>query len=325
MRPTLPPSPQVCACAGVLEWMTSRRALLCALATMIVLLLPSAAQANDPSYITMPDGVEIAVQIHYPAGFSATDDQKWPALFGLDGYGGARQPNDGTFMNSNKYVAVYASVRGTGCSGGKFDLFSWQSAEDGKFIIDDWIAKQPWSNGRVGIWGHSYAGLMGFLVAATSPEHLKGTAVSGLIDDFYRGILYPGGVPNSGFPVAWGAGLRPVSEGEGNLQPQLSDGHCQQNFLQHQMGDYVPPPDLVVGSYAEMQANDESWSMQHALINHVGDLDAPIQIGQQFQDEQTGPRGGHVLWSAIHGLPKRLVMSNGRHNPNDPTNTKAAW
>ena len=53
---------------------------------------------------------------------------------------------------------------------------------------------------------------MGFLVAATAPEHLEATAVSGLIDDFYRGILYPGGVPNSGFPVAWAPACgRPAS------------------------------------------------------------------------------------------------------------------
>jgi predicted acyl esterase len=307
----------------------ARRALLCALTALV--LAPAAAHAasaaySEFKYLKMPDGVDIAVTVHYPEGFKDDPGRRWPALFGNDGYGGAKQPNDSTFMNSNRYVAVYASVRGTGCSGGKFDLFSRQQAEDGKFIIDHWIAEQPWSNGRVGIWGHSYAGLMGFLVAATGPEHLVGTAVSGLIDDFYRGILYPGGVPNSGFPVAWGAGLRPASELQGNGQAQLSDPECQAHFAEHQMSDYVPPPDLVVGSYAEMEAGDETWSMQHAMMRWIGGLRAPIQIGQQFQDEQTGPRGGHVLFDHVPWfLPKRLVMSNGRHNPNDPTGTKAAW
>jgi putative CocE/NonD family hydrolase len=306
----------------------ARRALLCALSALI--LLPAAAHAasaaySEFKYLPVADGTDIAVTVHYPQGFKDDPDRKWPALFGLDGYGGAKQPNDGTFMSSNKYVAVYASVRGTGCSGGKFDLFSWQSAQDGKYLIDDWIAKQPWSDGRVGIWGHSYAGLMGFLVAATSPEHLYGTAVSGLIDDFYRGILYPGGVPNSGFPIAWGAGVRPLVEAEGDGQAQLTDDACRTHFLEHQMGDYIPPPDLAIGSYAEMEAGEETWSIQHALIRRVDGITAPIQVGQQFQDEQTGPRGGHVLFGAIHGVPKRLVMSNGRHNPNDPTATKAAW
>jgi putative CocE/NonD family hydrolase len=306
----------------------ARRALLCALTTL--LLVPAAASAQSAAYhelhyVPVADGTEIAVTVYYPKGFKDDPSRQWPALFGLDGYGGALQPNDGTFLSSDKYVVAYASVRGTGCSGGKFDLFSKQSAQDGRFLIEDWLVEQPWSNGRVGIYGHSYAGLMGFLVAATRPPHVEGIAVSGLIDDFYRGILYPGGVPNSGFPIAWGAALRPFTEAQGNLQAQLTDEHCRANFAEHQGSDYVPPPDLAVGAYVEMQAGDETWAMQHALINQVGGIDAPIQIGQQYQDEQTGPRGGHVLFAAIHGLPKRLVMSNGRHNPNDPTRTKAAW
>lgn len=306
----------------------ARRALLCALSAL--LLVPAAASAESAAfhelvYVTTPDGVEIATTVYYPKGFKDDPNRRWPALFGMDGYGGALQPNDTTFTSSDKYVVAYSSVRGTGCSGGKFELFSKQSADDGKFVIDHWIAQQPWSNGRVGIYGHSYAGLTGFMVAARSPEHLEAVAVSGLIDDFYRGILYPGGVPNSGFPLAWGAGLRPFTEAEGNLQAQLSDDHCRANFAEHQMSDYVPPVDLVVGSYASPLATEESWSIQHALIRQLDGLKVPIQIGQQYQDEQTGPRGGHVLWQAIHGLPKRLVMSNGRHNPNDPTRTKAEW
>lgn len=296
------------------------------LAVLVALALaPTAASAAAPdelAYITMPDGVEIAVGINYPEDFGKDPGRKWPAVFGQSGYAGATSPET---LATDRYVNVFASVRGTGCSGGKFDLFSWESALDGKHIIDEWIVEQPWSNGRVGIFGHSYSGLSGFLVAATGPEHAQGIAVSGLIDDFYRGMLYPGGVPNSGFPALWGAGLRPASELQGNGQAQLTDEHCRTNFAQHQMTDYVPPVDLVVGSYASPFATEESWSLQHALMRRIGGLDAPIQIGQQFQDEQTGPRGGHVLWEAIDHLPKRLVLSNGRHNPNDPSGTKGAW
>ena len=41
---------------------------------------------------------------------------------------------------NEQYVTIHASVRGTGCSGGEFDLFSRKSAEDGKYIIDQCIA-----------------------------------------------------------------------------------------------------------------------------------------------------------------------------------------
>ena len=58
-------------------------------------------------------------------------------------------------------------------------------------------------NGKVGIVGHSWPGLMGFMVATTNPPSLKAVFVSGLFDDFYRGICYVGGIRNWGFPENW--------------------------------------------------------------------------------------------------------------------------
>ena len=110
----------------------------------------------------------------------------------------------------DRYVTVLASVRGTGCSSGEFDLFSWRSALDGKEVIDKWIAKQPWSDGNVVIFGHSYSGITGLFVASTRPEHLKAVSASGLIGDLYRDIVYPGGVTNYGFPLLWTGAIRVV-------------------------------------------------------------------------------------------------------------------
>jgi predicted acyl esterase len=295
---------------------------------LVVLALGvGAAQAATPqyAYVKVSDGTEIAVSIWFPPGYHA--GERWPAIFEMDGYGGARQPDDTQFAGrSRDFIVVYASLRGTGCSGGTFDLFSQQGAQDGYDVIEHWLVRQPWSDGRVGIAGHSYSGLTGFLVAETAPPHVKAVALSGLIDDFYRGILYMGGVPNAGFPLAWGAAARPASELQGNGQPQLTDDHCRQNFVQHQGSDYVPPPTLFVDIYGTTQATPDSWAIQRSLIDRVKHIRVPTQIGQQYQDEQTGPRGGYVLWQHLRkGLPKRLVLSNGRHNPNDPTGTKDAW
>src|SRR5207247_5655351 len=142
---------------------------------------------------------------------------------------------------------------------------SERSSKDGAWIIDNWIPNQSWSNGKVGIYGHSYGGLTGFLVAAEVPtnDHLKAVAVSGLIDDFYRGILYPGGVSNYGFPVLWGGVVRPESEHASNAPFLTSDPHCAQNYAQHEGSDVVPPPTLVAGTYGSPFATPDSWAIQH--------------------------------------------------------------
>ncbi|MEX2458100.1 MAG: CocE/NonD family hydrolase [Actinomycetota bacterium] len=299
--------------------------MLCLAATV---LTPGAALAAVPApefhYVTVSDGEEIAVRVFYPANYVA--GKRYPVLMTMEGYGGAGGQNDSSRNDDHDgYMLVAVSVRGTGCSSGQLDLFSQRSALDGKEVIDDWLPTRPWFNGRVGIFGHSYGGLTGFLVAAQAPKHLRATAVSGLIDDFFRGILYPGGVPNGGFPILWGAGVRPALEHAGNFDELQGDQHCRENYLDHQGSNLLNVKGLL-DTYPNREAGPESWAIQAALGTHAHRLNAPIQLGQQYQDEQTGPRGGHVLWERIpKRIPKRLVLSTGRHNPNDPTDTKKDW
>jgi len=316
-----------------------RRHLLILLALTLVPIGSAATgravTAGPLQYVKVDDGTSIAVGVFLPAGYQT--GTKYPALVEIEGYGGAYQPNDQTFVGNPNYVVVAISVRGTGCSAGTLDLFSDRSAKDGAYIIDHWIPNQAWSNGKVGIYGHSYGGLMGFLVAAHHPSHLVATAVSGLIDDFYRGILYPGGVLNPGFPILWGGLLRPESEHSSvtgitpNVPPVstpgplLTDRQCQKNYLTHKGTDLFNSSALV-SIYSQTHATPNSWALTRSLLTHIAGIRQPIQLGSQSQDEQTGPRGAYQLYQRISpNVPKRLVLSTGRHNPNDPTGTKKDW
>jgi pimeloyl-ACP methyl ester carboxylesterase len=297
---------------------------------LVALLVPMAGRSAAPPpskmiYVTVDDGTEIAVRLFYPDGY--VPGNKYPALVEIEGYGGAAAPNDGSFVGNPNYIVVAISLRGTGCSGGQLSLFSKRSSKDGAWIIQNWIPNQKWSNGKVGIYGHSYGGLTGFLVAAQVPDttYLKAVAVSGLIDDFYRGILYPGGISNYGFPVLWGAGVRPLGEHASNIS-FYTQRHCLKNFLSHRGSDVAPTPDIVLNTYGSPFATPNSWAIRSALMRYVGKIKAPIQLGQQYQDEQTGPRGGHVLWENLPAnVPHRITISTGMHNPNDPTGNKRDW
>lgn len=316
-----------------------RRFLLLALVLTLVPVTGRSAPrpTSEMQYVTVwpgtPDEVEIAVRVLPPAVADWDTGKQYPALVEVEGYGGASSPNDPSFVGDPNYVVVAVSLRGTGCSGGQLSLFSEQSSRDVAWIIDNWIPGREWSNGKVGIYGHSYGGLTGFLVAAAVPDttHLKAVAVSGLIDDFYRGILYPGGISNYGFPLLWGALSRPASEHQSNAPYLQSDAHCRANYAQHETSDAVPSPSLVLDTYGspytkDPATGDDVWAIRNALMSHVADIKVPIQLGQQYQDEQTGPRGGHVLWENIPAnVPKRIQISTGMHNPNDPTGNKRDW
>ncbi|HEX9776351.1 MAG TPA: CocE/NonD family hydrolase [Actinomycetota bacterium] len=306
--------------------MTIRKLGVLALALALAPLAGGSGHAAGTGiqYVTVDDGTEIAVQVFLPSNYVA--GETYPTLVQIEGYGGAASPNDGSFVNKPDYVVVGISLRGTGCSAGQLALFSERSSQDGAYVIDNWIPQQDWFNGQVGIYGHSYGGLTGFLVAAQSPAELDAVAVSGLIDDFYRGILYPGGISNYGFPILWGAGVRPLGEHSANAGLVAGDEHCRQNYLDHRGSSLAPTPDIVLDTYGSPFATEESWAIRNALLSHIEGIEVPIQLGQQYQDEQTGPRGGHVLWENLPaGVPKRLTVSTGRHNPNDPTGNKRDW
>jgi predicted acyl esterase len=216
----------------------------------------------------------------------------------------------------DRYVTVLASVRGTGCSSGEFDLFSWRSALDGKEVIDKWIAQQPWSNGKVVIFGHSYSGITGLFVASTRPEHLRAVSASGLIGDLYRDIVYPGGVTNYGFPLLWTGAIRPVYDvgggTAGGLYPvEETSAQCAANQAERNRALLEDP--LVHG----LDDTDSNWYRSRSLVNYVDRINVPVHITSAYQDEQTGPRGPTYVFDRLSdSISKRLVLVNGVHGTN---------
>src|SRR5918999_2508252 len=91
------------------------------------------------------------------------------------------------------YSVVFADLRGTGKSGGCLDHLGPRDLADSKELID-WIAKQPWSNGRVGMTGHSYVGSTPSMAAAQNPKALKTIVPSAGLAAMYH-HQFQAGVP----------------------------------------------------------------------------------------------------------------------------------
>ena len=107
--------------------------------------------------VAMADGTRLACDIYLPQG-----DGPFPAVLTRMPYGKTEpycyMPKIGAFFASKGYASVIQDVRGKWGSEGNFqpNLGAVEIA-DGHDSID-WIAKQDWSNGRVGMWGESYFG-----------------------------------------------------------------------------------------------------------------------------------------------------------------------
>jgi len=136
--------------------------------------------------VTMRDGTKLAVSIYFPSGSGP-----WPAVLTRTPYGkdvGDPAKNESRYV-TNGYVRVLQDSRGKGKSEGVYRPFA-DDVEDGYDTIE-WIAKQPWSNGKVGMSGISAMAIATYNAAMSGAPHFVAAFVTA-----GRGFTTPdGGVP----------------------------------------------------------------------------------------------------------------------------------
>ena len=96
------------------------------------------------------------------------------------------------YFAQHGYVFALVDVRGRGNSGGAFMPLEHDAADG--FDIVEWLARQPWSNGKVGMWGGSYGGFDQWLTAREAPPHLR-TIVPAAAAAAGQDFPYVNGVP----------------------------------------------------------------------------------------------------------------------------------
>jgi putative CocE/NonD family hydrolase len=105
----------------------------------------------------------------------------------------------------NGYRLVVADARGTGASFGTRDAEVDNNEVSDIAELIDWVAHQPWCDGRVATHGTSYSGITTLYSLATAPEALKIGICRAPDFDMYRHLIAPGGIVNRWFIEGWGA------------------------------------------------------------------------------------------------------------------------
>jgi hypothetical protein len=120
--------------------------------------------------VSMRDGVTLATDVYFPTRQEEAD--RWPALLVRTPYDrtSADREAEASWFSRRGYVVVVQDCRGRFESEGCFRLGRGE-AEDGYDTVE-WIASQPWSNGRVGTMGTSYLAWVQSALATLNPPHL---------------------------------------------------------------------------------------------------------------------------------------------------------
>lgn len=172
--------------------------ITCAVTALAAAQSPPPLVSNFNVKIPMRDGVRLSANVFRPAGPARS-----PAILVRTPYGkgDALTPNHRAFAESG-YAVVVQDVRGRYASEGVFAPLT-QEPRDGDDTLN-WIARQPWCDGKIGMMGGSYLGIVQWAVAALNNPYLKAIfpVVSGY--DEYRDRYYsPGGAMKLGNRLLW--------------------------------------------------------------------------------------------------------------------------
>ena len=310
------------------------RALFGALIALAIAAGPAQATVHERGYLTARDGTQLRYDVIRPDG-----PGPFPTLLNYEGYAAGSDATDGgvsAFSDrilQRGYALIGVSVRGTGCSQGKFDPFDATMGTDGYDAIE-WIAKQRWSNGRVGMIGVSFGGITQLVTAADRPPHLDAIAPSSATSDLYRDVAYPGGILEYDFTFVW-TGVQKAYGTEYALTGAPADGdtQCDQNYVNHEAQNLQPDyfiPTLVLQNPFFDDANTTSGSttgrsapswIDRAPNKNLSNVNVPVYLHNQWQDEQLPARIWESLGMFKHPGEVWANFSNGNHGRDYYNNT----
>ena len=236
----------------------------------------------ENEWIPLKDGTRLAARIWMPEG---TEQSPVPAVLEYLPY----RKRDGTSARDESTYPVFATagiagvrvdIRGSGESEGVIDgEYTPRELSDGCEIIE-WIAAQPWSNGKVGMMGISWGGFNCLQVAALKPPALKAViSIASTVDRYNDDIHYKNGCHLSA-QLSWAATMLayqsrspdPELVGEGWREMWLerleNEPFFLEEWLEHQRrddfwrhgsicGDFdgFPVPALVIAGWADGYRN----------------------------------------------------------------------
>jgi len=136
----------------------------------------------------MRDGVELTVDIFRPKA-----EGRFPAILQITPYNKNGQAARAQKFAARGYVVINADSRGRFDSGGDWDPFSPLHKTDGYDLVE-WVAKQPWCSGNVGMYGLSYMGWTQWWTATQSPPSLKAIVPEVAPPDHLKNCPYQNGI-----------------------------------------------------------------------------------------------------------------------------------
>lgn len=269
-------------------------------------------------YVTMRDGVDIAIDVWFPPDMVADDEV--PTLVAATRYSrglslarrlsiamkaqlrlGIIDPllpglieltPEASWANDAGYAVVLIDARGSAASFGDRPI-EWSPDEIADYgEIVSWITAQPWSNGKVGAWGTSYPGNTAELIASTGAAGFLATAPRFSDFDPLLGVGMPGGLQADGFIQQW-SDLNARFDHERTLARAVDDGFLGLKLRRAIAGHDNPN---IAEAFGTLEYRDDEYAESglafetvspYALRDAIEASGVPMQIWVSWLDAAT--------------------------------------
>jgi putative CocE/NonD family hydrolase len=263
---------------------------------------PEKPATNTAFYLTMRDGVRIAVDVWLPGNASAS--QRVPTIVRATRYSRDHEVFDRSAMEETDtereakafvragYAQVIVDARGSSASFGT-RRHPWSPDEGADYgEIIDWIVAQPWSNGRLASYGTSYDSNTAEMFATRGKGAVRAVVPRFGYPDIYRDVIFPGGVFNEKFMQSW------LSR---NLFIDSND-LCGMMGIE---GDECAGNNAVLSLAKRVDADTDRSQLRAALAEHAGSPDQYAAVsalasvddrwnGVDFAGLSPGSRGSYA-------------------------------
>ena len=278
--------------------------------------------------ITMRDGVGLSTDIYRDAAVS-----KAPVILMRTPYDKSKQKANAERYAEAGYVVVIQDCRGTRESEGVLAPYN-NEGQDG-FDTIEWITRQAWCSGRVGMMGGSYVGAVQWQAAVEHPPGLAAIAPQATWSSFYRN-LYLGGAVRLSLISGWLAGNTPKPEGvqpadmnEALMRLPLSDVDQAIGWQMPWLDAYLTHPEPN-GFWKRLDLTDELPNLTMPALHVVGYYDffsresvGNFMIMQKAHDPKTRKQQRLVLGPWDHGTVGKRTVTEVDFGPDAAVDTFA--
>jgi len=287
-------------------------------------------------YVQVSDGTKLAMDLYRPKDKSTGKviDTKLPVLWMHTPYNrrysngkaltGESYPGTAAKLVKYGYVVAIVDFRGLYASYGHnvaFNRGEWfTAARLDAYDITEWLAKQQWSNGNIGMWGCSATGGSQLQAATTAPPHLKAIFPMSCEFDAYP-FRVPGGMaPDKSASNNAPSKVQPGQTGR-DAAAEPVDGDTDRSQLNQAIADhagtvenegYAPYRDSAAEDITDQKVR-QWWikSSPHSYLDRIKASKAAMYLAANW-DEGTTKHGAFFTFNNVTN-PAKLVVGPGGH------------